>query len=330
MQKKTVMPGEAGQRFSKFLEKYFKEAPKGFIYKMLRKKNITLNGKKADGTEKLQPGDEITFWLADETITKFAGTKTFCRVSHALDIIYEDEHMLLLNKPAGILSQKAKPEDVSVNEQVISYLLDSHFLTEEALLSFRPSIVNRLDRNTSGLIAAGKTMAGLQQLSALFKDRTMHKYYLCLVKGKITEKKVLEGYLIKDERHNTARLVSEKTSSADYIKTVYVPLAAAGNLTLLKVLLVTGRTHQIRLHLSGEGHPIIGDYKYGDAKLNDYFKGKYHLKHQLLHAYELCMPPLSGALSSVSEKTFYAPLPPLFDKILKGEGFSWQHGTRAV
>lgn len=88
------------------------------------------------------------------------GRRRFARVSHALDIIYEDEHMLLLNKPAGILSQKAKPEDVSVNEQVISYLLDSHFLTEEALLSFRPSIVNRLDRNTSGLIAAGKTMAG--------------------------------------------------------------------------------------------------------------------------------------------------------------------------
>lgn len=225
MQKKTVMPGEAGQRLFQVFGKVFQRSAKRVYLLKASKENITLNRQKADGTEKLQPGDEITFWLADETITKFAGTKTFCRVSHALDIIYEDEHMLLLNKPAGILSQKAKPEDVSVNEQVISYLLDSHFLTEEALLSFRPSIVNRLDRNTSGLIAAGKTMAGLQQLSALFKDRTMHKYYLCLVKGKITEKKVLEGYLIKDERHNTARLVSEKTSSADYIKTVYEPLA---------------------------------------------------------------------------------------------------------
>lgn len=330
MQKKTVMPGEAGQRFSKFLEKYMNAAPKSFIYKMLRKKNITLNGKKADGTEKLQSGDEITFWLADETLEKFAETKTFERVSHPLDIIYEDEHILLINKPAGVLSQKAKPEDVSVNEQVISYLLDSGFMTEEALKSFRPSVVNRLDRNTSGLIAAGKTMAGLQQMSALFKDRTMHKYYFCLVKGEISEKKVLEGYLTKDERTNRVYIVPEKTETSDYIKTAYDPLAFFGGMTLLKVLLVTGRTHQIRIHLSGEGHPIIGDYKYGDGRFNDYFKGKYHLKHQLLHAGELTMPKLSGALARVSEKTFYAPFPKLFEDILKGEGFSWQHGTRGV
>lgn len=330
MQKKTVMPNEAGQRFSKFLEKYMSEAPKGFIYKMLRKKNITLNGKKADGTEKLASGDEITFWLADETFEKFAGKKTFKKVAHKLDIIYEDRDIMLINKPAGILSQKAKPEDVSVNEQMISYLLDTGFMTEAALQSFRPSIVNRLDRNTSGLIAAGKTMAGLQQLSALFKDRTMHKYYLCLVRGEITGKKVLEGYLIKDERTNKVRIVSEKTTAADYIKTAYEPLAVSGGLTLLKVLLVTGRTHQIRLHLSDSGHPIVGDYKYGDSRFNDYFKGKYHLKHQLLHAYELVMPKLSGPLFSVSEKTFYAPLPKLFDEVLCGEGFSWQHGTRGA
>lgn len=219
MQKKVVMPNEAGQRFSKYLEKYLKEAPKGFIYKMLRKKNIVLNGKKSDGTEKLSGGDEITFWLSDETMEKFVGKTVFDRVAHPLDIIYEDENMLLINKPAGVLSQKAKPEDVSINEQVISYLLDSGFIKEDDLSAFRPSIVNRLDRNTSGMIAAGKTMAGLQQLSALFKERTMHKYYLCLVEGEIHEKKVLEGYLKKDERTNKVRLVSEKTLASDYMKT---------------------------------------------------------------------------------------------------------------
>lgn len=327
MQKKVVMPNEAGQRFSKYLEKYLKEAPKGFIYKMLRKKNIVLNGKKSDGTEKLSGGDEITFWLSDETMEKFVGKTVFDRVAHPLDIIYEDENMLLINKPAGVLSQKAKPEDVSINEQVISYLLDSGFIKEDDLSAFRPSIVNRLDRNTSGMIAAGKTMAGLQQLSALFKERTMHKYYLCLVEGEIHEKKVLEGYLKKDERTNKVRLVSEKTLASDYMKTAYEPLCVSGGRTLLKVLLVTGRTHQIRLHLAGDGHPIVGDYKYGNAAQNDSFKAKYHLKHQLLHAYELDMPKLTGALSKVSGKKFYAPLPQKFEQILKEEGFSWQHGT---
>ncbi len=319
MQKRIVTPNEAGQRFSKLLEKMLKNAPKGFIYKMLRKKNITLNGKKADGTEKTAVGDEITLWLSDETIQKFEGVHIIQKTSDYPEIIYEDEHVLLMNKPAGILSQKARPEDISVNEQMLAYLMDTGVITEETLKSFKPSVVNRLDRNTSGLIAAGKTLAGLQALSALFKDRSLHKYYLCLVRGSLSEKRSLEGYLKKDERTNKVRLVGEKTASGDYIHTVYEPVAGNGDMTLLKVLLVTGRTHQIRVHLASDGHPIAGDYKYGDREWNDRLKARYHLKYQLLHAAALKMPKTAGALASLSEKTVTAPLPALFEHILSEE-----------
>lgn len=319
MQKRIVTNNEADQRLSKLLEKYLKEAPKSFIYKMLRKKNITLNGKKADGTEKTKIGDEITLWLSDETIEKFAGVQDFKRADYSFDIIYEDDNILLMNKPAGLLSQKAQPEDISINEQMISYLLDKGELTEEMLKSFKPSVVNRLDRNTSGIIAAGKTLPALQALSELFKDRTMHKYYLCLVKGEIKEKKVLEGWQIKDARTNKVYLTNQKTEAGAYIKTAYEPIASNKEMTLLKVLLVTGRTHQIRVHLAGEGHALAGDYKYGDKSFNDRLKAKYHLKHQFLHAWKLCMPKLSGVLADVSEKSFTAPLPENFQYILEGE-----------
>lgn len=319
MQKRIVTNNEAGQRLSKLLEKYLKEAPKSFIYKMLRKKNITLNGKKADGTEKTKIGDEITLWLSDETITKFAGVQDFQKTDYNFDIIYEDADILLINKPAGILSQKAQPNDISLNEQMISYLLDKGELTGEMLKSFKPSVVNRLDRNTSGLIAAGKTLPALQALSQLFKERSMHKYYLCLVKGEIKEKKILEGWQVKDIRTNKVYLTDKKTEAGAYIKTAYEPIASNRGMTLLKVLLITGRTHQIRVHLAGEGHALAGDYKYGDRSFNDRLKAKYQLKHQFLHAWKLCMPKLSGTLAAVSEKSFTAPLPEKLQHILEEE-----------
>lgn len=316
---------EAGQRLNKLLEKYLKDAPKGFIYKMLRKKNITLNGKKADGSEKTAVGDEITLWLADETIEKFTGEKSFVRTKDHPEIVYEDAHILLMNKPAGVLSQKAEAADESINEQMITYLLDTGKMKEEDLRTFKPSITNRLDRNTSGLIAAGKDMAGLQAMSAVFKERLIHKYYLCIVEGVVTESAYIDGYLVKDEKTNRVTVTDHKTEAGDHIQTAYTPLDNNGKLTLLKVNLLTGRTHQIRAHLASIGHPIIGDYKYGNMRVNDYFKGRYHLKHQLLHAYELEIPENIEAhaddpvLSAIAGKTFRAELTNTFKAILRGE-----------
>ena len=189
MRELVISKYEAGQRFDKFLAKYMELAPKSFFYKMMRKKNITLNGKKAAGNEKLEKGDTVKLFLSEETIEGFREKKK--RAVHTgakLDILYEDEQVMLINKPAGMLSQKAEKGDISMVEHLISHLLDTGEVTEEMLKTFRPSLCNRLDRNTSGIVAAGKTLQGLQMLSGLFKERTLHKYYLCIVKGVIKKK----------------------------------------------------------------------------------------------------------------------------------------------
>ncbi len=318
MQEIIVTPNEAGQRFDKLIAKYLNEAPKSFIYKMLRKKNIVLNGKKATGNEKLEVGDQIKFFLADETIEKFSKV-TVQKTKQRLDVIYEDDNILLINKPVGMLSQKADAKDESLVEHIITYLLDSGQLTEEALRKFKPSICNRLDRNTSGLVVAGKSLLGLQKMGELFKERSMRKFYRCLVAGEVKEKQYIKGYLFKDEGMNRVKISSREIKNSLPIETEYEPLWTNGKCTLLEVHLITGRTHQIRAHLASVNHWIIGDYKYGNRKLNDSYKQEYGLESQLLHAYRLELPELFGDFKNISLKQFIAPLPELFEKIVKEE-----------
>lgn len=326
MKKLIVGTNESGQRLDKYLGKTLSEAPKSFIYKMLRKKNITLNDKKADGSEKLNVGDTVTFWLSDETFDKFKGAVENVPVKRLPkpEIIYEDNQIIIMNKAPGVLSQKAAPEDVSINEMMIGWLLESGQLTKEMLQTFHPSVCNRLDRNTSGLITGGKTLAALQFLSEGFRDRTIHKYYFCIVAGKVTEKVRLHGYLHKDEASNQVTITKEVRHQADYIETEYEPLAEGKNCTLLKVFLITGRTHQIRAHLASVGHPIIGDYKYGSSEMNMAFKKEYGIKRQLLHAAILKMPECQPPFDNLSGKIFTAPLPKDFVRVMMGEGICFK------
>ncbi len=318
MQEMIVTANEAGQRFDKLLAKYLNEAPKSFLYKMLRKKNIVLNGKKATGNEKLKEGDHIKLFLSEETIEKFSKVSVR-RTSEKLDLIYEDENILLINKPVGMLSQKADAKDESLVEHVITYLLESNQITEEKLRKFKPSICNRLDRNTSGLVVAGKSLIGLQKMGELFKQRSLRKFYRCLVLGEVQEKQYVKGYLTKHDTINKVVVSQKETKEALPIETEYEPIWTNGKCTLLEVHLITGRTHQIRAHLASLNHPIIGDYKYGNRKINDDYKQKYGLESQLLHAYRVEMPKLSQPLENISQKQFVAPLPPLFAKILEEE-----------
>lgn len=318
MKEFKIGKNEAGQRFDKYLAKLLSQASKSFLYKMLRKKNITLNGKKAAGNEILKEEDQIRLFLSDETFDKFS-QKEVERVSCPLDVLYEDSDILLINKPAGMLSQKARPDDKSLAEYVTGYLLETGGITEAELKTFSPSVCNRLDRNTTGLIACGKTLQGLQQLSRMFHDRTIRKYYLCIVKGVVKEKNYIRGYLHKDEKSNKVVVSSQKKQDMLPIETEYVPLGHNEHCTLLRVHLITGRTHQIRAHLASIGHPIWGDSKYGDRKVNQKVKEKYHLEHQLLHAAVLIMPELEGAWEGLSGRMFTAPVPVLFQKILKTE-----------
>ena len=320
MKEFQIRDNEAGQRFDKYLSKLLRNAPKSFFYKMLRKKNITLNGKKATGNEKLEAGDQVKLFLSDETFDKFSQQDKAARVVTTLDVLYEDADVLLINKPAGMLSQPDDTKEPSMVEYVIGYLLEKGELTEEDLWTFRPSVCNRLDKNTSGIIAAGKSLVGLQELSELFHDRTVHKEYLCIVKGVLHEKKHIKGYLYKDTKQNKVAIYKQKQKEAQPIETVYEPLDDNGEVTLLKVGLITGRTHQIRAHLASEGHPLAGDTKYGQDAFNRRYREKYQLKHQLLHAFRLSFPDgMEGRLSDLSGKCFRAPLPAQFERIIKEE-----------
>lgn len=325
MQEIKIKKNEAGQRFDKYLCKYFKEATQSFIYKMLRKKNIELNGKKASGSEKLTEGDIIKIFMADDTIAKFRGkVDTVKKIGNIntkviLDnIIYEDDNILIVNKPVGVLSQKAKPTDISINEMFVEYLLENNKITYEELETFKPSVCNRLDRNTSGLITFGKTLAGVQELSNGFKLRTFDKYYLAAVWGEIKESSHIDGYLCKDSKTNKVTITKDISDDSSYIQTAYEPIKTVfiniGNkkmpITLLKIKLITGKTHQIRAHLSSINHGLLGDDKYGNPKLNIELKKQYKINYQILHSYLLCFKDTTdlNALHNMADKVIEAPI----------------------
>ena len=336
MQEIIIKKNEAGQRFDKFLCKYFKEATSSFIYKMLRKKNIELNSKKATGNEKLVEGDSIKIFMSDDTIDKFRGSSikntTMLQTSSKINtniirenIIYEDDDILIVNKPVGVLSQKATPADISINEMFIEYLLEDNKITMEELETFKPSVCNRLDRNTSGLITFGKTLQGVQELSNGFKFRTFDKYYLAAVWGEVKNSSSIDGYLYKDSKSNKVSISKAAIADSSYIQTAYEPIKtrylSVNNknmpITLLKIKLITGKTHQIRAHLASINHSLLGDDKYGNSKLNIELKKKYKINFQILHSYELDFKDTTNqkALSNLNYKIIKAPITNVINKL---------------
>lgn len=327
MQQITIRENESGQRMDKFLHKLMPLAPASFFYRMLRKKNITLNGRKAEGNEKLAVGDLIFLYLSDETINGFMKEEksyneyeTAFQKLKGIEIVYEDDHIILMNKPAGILSQKAEPEDLSLNEWMIGYLLSDKAIDPKQLATFKPSICNRLDRNTMGLVIGAKSLAGSQQMNRLIKSRTIKKFYRMLVKGHVQQEETLEGFLIKDEKNNKVRLVKHKTEEkAAYIKTRYYPLKVFSDKTLVEAELITGKSHQIRIHLAGTGHPLLGDYKYGDRSWNDNYKRKFQINSQLLYANRLEFPKMEDSFEHLSGRIVEAPVPEVFMRLMEAD-----------
>ena len=333
MKEITIQQNEAGQRFDKFLAKYMNQAPKSFFYKMLRKKNITLNGKKAAGNEILKLNDTVRLFLSDETIQKFSGTIQqspgdpdwiLAHAGKELSIIYEDESTIFLNKPAGMLSQKAKPDDISMVEHLIAYLLNSGQISKEELRTFHPSVCNRLDRNTSGLVVAGKSVRGLQWMNEMFRTRALEKYYLCLVHGALSVEQSLHGYLKKDEKKNKVMVLRRPEAGTVEIETKYKPLQTVRwggeAYTLLKIHLITGKSHQIRAHLASIGHPAVGDTKYGIP--GGQAEKTFHLRSQLLHAWQLKLGDADILPQIYHGRSFQAEPPAKFKNVLERMGFA--------
>lgn len=289
-----IAEAESNQRLDKFLAKYMNKAPKSFVYKMLRKKNIKLNGGKAQGNEVLKSGDEISLYLAEETIDSFCEKKQVAVYEEKPDIIYEDSNLIIVNKPVGLLSQSEKKGDKNLNDMLLYYLSRTGEYDTSEHGVFKPGIVSRLDRNTSGITLMGKNLAAQQQLSFAFKEHTVKKLYLAVCEGTIEK----EGRVELNQKKLKGNKVVAGSGGNKAI-TLYKPLKQDNNCTVVQVELVTGKTHQIRVAFSSIGHPLLGDVKYGGKKVGG-------MNSQALHAYSLTFNFKSGTLAYLDGKTFVA------------------------
>ncbi len=321
MREIKITENEMSQRIDKFLLKYLNKAPKSFVFKMIRKKNIKVNDAKVAENYLLEKGDVITLYLSDETIDTFKDDVTTQEVSFAkpIDIIFEDNNILIINKPAGVLSQSnSKDTKDDMVSRVTYYLSKGDNYKENIDLGFKPSISNRLDINTSGIIICGKNQSSVISLNSAIKEHKIDKHYYVLVKGSVTSSDTLYGYHTKDEETNTVRIEKHrpKYGECTEVITKYEPVKTNGTYSLLKVTLVTGKSHQIRAHLQSIGLYVIGDRKYGDNETNIYFKRKFGISNQLLHAYEVSFFDMPQNLEYLNEKIITAQIPQKFSNII--------------
>lgn len=319
MKEIIIKDREAGQRLDKFLKKYLDGASAGFLYKMLRKKNITLNGKKATGRESLLKGDLVKLFLSDETILGFQKKADGPKLSDhvRLEFLYEDADIVAVHKPAGMLSQPGTGRGAVLGDYLLAELLSKGSIKEEDLRAFRPSPLNRLDRNTSGIVLCGKSLKGAQYLSGIIRDKSLIKEYRVLVDGKLDIKTRVITYFIKDAAANRVKLYGHRVPGSDRMETEFRTLMSNEGASLLAARLITGKTHQIRAQLAYLGHPVLGDPKYGREVRNRELRKKEQIQRQMLHAYRVTFPKTTGPFSYLSGKTVTDPLPEDFQRLVR-------------
>lgn len=281
----TINKNDADQRLDKFISKSVPLLPKTLMYKYIRIKRIKVNGKRAEISTRLNMGDTVDMYINDEFFEKAPEKYDFLKASKNLNIIYEDENIILCDKKVGILSH---PDDNEYIDTLIGrikrYLYENGEYQPDDENSFTPALVNRIDRNTGGIVIAAKNAETLRILNQKMKDRELHKFYLCIVHGELEQKSgTLSGYLVKDESKNKVTVSKNARPGAKEIRTKYKVLDCDDSLSLIEVELLTGRTHQIRAHFASIGHPLLGDGKYGTNAQNK----KYGYKKQFLYSYKL-------------------------------------------
>jgi 23S rRNA pseudouridine955/2504/2580 synthase len=305
MKELKITKNDAGQRLDRFVAKALPLLPDSLLQKYIRLKRIKLNGKGAKRDERLKQGDVLQLYIADEFFERPNEKNAYLKLSKPrLDIIYEDENILLVDKPSGVLCHsggKQSQDSLVTNIQAHCYLKGQWRPREEN--SFAPSLCNRIDRNTGGIVIAAKNAEALRIINEKIKKREIDKYYLCAVVGKPRPPKgILEDYIFKDRSKNQVFIKDADFSGAKLAATEYNTLVYKNGLSLVECRLITGRTHQIRAQMANIGTPLLGDLKYGVKSENQSFGEK----GQALYSYKISFDFKSpaGALDYLSGRCF--------------------------
>ena len=304
MKSLIIGKNDAGQRLDKFLSKAVPRLPQSLMYKYIRTKRIKINRKRAEISTRLNAGDTVDLYINDEFFEAVPPKYDFLHAPNQLSIVYEDENLLLLDKKAGLLAHPDEHEYIdTLITRVKRYLYEKGEYRPENENSFVPALVNRIDRNTGGIVLAAKNAQTLRILNQKMKDRELEKYYLCIICGIMKKKEAtLKAYLEKNEDKNKVYIHAHQQNGDRTIITHYKVLAEKNNLSLLEIHLLTGRTHQIRAHMAFIGHPLLGDGKYGKNTVNK----AAGLKKQMLYSYKLkfAFKTDAGILNYLNGKTF--------------------------
>lgn len=314
-----IKENDAGQRLDKFLLKAVPGLPKTLMYKFLRTKHIKLNGKKAEISTRLQPGDRLTFFISNEFFVK-DDPRLFMRAKPEVRVVYEDENILLADKPSGLIVHEDDGEAVdTLINRVKHYLVDKGEYDPDGEASFAPALCNRIDRNTQGIVIVAKNAQSLRLLNECIKNRELHKFYLCLLKGVPQPKEAeLTHFMRKDEKENKAIVYDKPVPGGKTMITRYRVLRSYKKAALCEVELKTGRTHQIRAHMAYIGCPLVGDGKYSDNRL----ERTLGFESQALCSYKLIFDfKDSCALSYLNGRVFtVGDIPFASDEILRKVG----------
>lgn len=307
MKKYQVTTQDEGLTLEKFVRHNLKDAPLSFIYKLFRKKDVRINNVKCDAKVKVKAGDEISIYISDQQYDDFKNiNQTPANDQLKKYIVYEDDNIIVINKPSGMLVQKDKNNSRSLDQLVKAYYFYTH--PEHDRSGFSSAPAHRIDRNTSGLVIFGKNVKTMQALMDIFKNHEeIEKHYLTVVVGHIEKGGTINKPLKKNQDTGLVTVASQSEGGKTAI-TEYHPIGYHGDFTLLDVKIITGRTHQIRAHMKSINHPIIGDPKYGDFRVNKIIKEQTKLDHQLLHSTKIIFSIKQGDLKYLNNINIECPL----------------------